>query len=285
MKIAVYNGFTCHYEMFGYIIEFCRDHRIQVDIYTETQNNMKWLEFYIDFFPKCFTLKKHTLYPPENKYDKIIVATDDDFSFKDNWFNDRVIVIDHHYTNRRQIAPLHIGIRFFPSNPSQEWALPVYRLIDLNIKKNIENKSILFIGIHARIDQDIISKMFPNMICIFADRVIPTYQHDTIYSYNNLSTIDLVYYLRCSSFVFISDVNNDHFDKSMSASIPIALATLCTLVMPKKMNDYYKLSSAIEYETLSDLTENILKHDSSLVDNDLQTMITHRNRVFKKYLI
>ena len=285
MKIAVYNGFAFHYEMFGYIIEFCRDHRIKLDIYTETQHQMKWIDFYIDFFPKCFTLQKHTSYPPKNDYDKIIVATDDDASFKDNWLNDRVIVIDHHYTNRRQIFPLHIGTRFFPSRPSLDWTLPVYRLIDLNIKKNVEKNAMVFIGTNARVDHRIISKQFPTMICIFIDRYVDTYQIDTIYSYNNLSTPDLIYYLRCSSFVVVTDIDTEHIDKKMSASIPIALATLCTLVMPKKMNAYYKLSSAIEYETLSDLTENMLKHNSSTVNKDLQHMIIHRNDVFKKYLV
>jgi hypothetical protein len=144
---------------------------------------------------------------------------------------------------------------------------------------------MVFIGTNARVDHRIISKQFPTMICIFIDRCTDTYQTDTIYSYNNLSTPDLIYYLRCSSFVVVTDTNADHVDKSMSASIPIALATLCTLVMPKKMNAYYKLSSAIEYETLSDLTENMLKHDSSTVNKDLQHMITRRNDVFKKYLV
>ncbi len=171
---------------------------------------------------------------------------------------------------------MHIGTRFFPSRPSLDWALPIYRLIDLNIKKDVEKNAIVFIGGNARVDHRIISKQFPTMICIFID---------TIYSYNNLSTLDLIYYLRCSSFVVVTDIDTEHIDKKMSASIPLALATLCTLVMPKKMNAYYKLSSAIEYKTLSDLTENMLKHDSSTVNKDLQHMIAHRNDVFKKYLV
>lgn len=162
------------------------------------------IDFYIDFFPKCFTLQKYTSYPPENDYDKIIVATDDDASFKNNWLNDRVIVIDHHYTNRRQIFPLHIGTRFFPSRPSLDWALPVYRLIDLNIKKDVEKNAIVFIGSNARVYHRIISKQFPTMICIFID---------TIYSYNNLSTLDLIYYLRCSSFVVVTDIDTEHIYK------------------------------------------------------------------------
>lgn len=144
---------------------------------------------------------------------------------------------------------------------------------------------MVFIGTNARVDHRIISKQFPTMICIFIDRYVDTYQIDTIYSYNNLSTPDLIYYLRCSSFVIVTDIDTEHIDKKMSASIPLSLATLCTLVMPKKMNAYYKLSSAIEYETLSDLTENMLKHDSLTVNKDLQHMITHRNDVFKKYLV
>ena len=51
-----------------------------------------------------------------------------------------------------------------------------------------------------------------------------------------------------SSYVLITEDNPDHLDKSISAAIPLAFNCLCNLIMPEKMNEYYKFKSVITYE-------------------------------------
>ena len=46
MKVAIFNTFPFHYEMFGYIISFCNDRQYELTIYTVPNNHNKWLDFY-----------------------------------------------------------------------------------------------------------------------------------------------------------------------------------------------------------------------------------------------
>ena len=87
--------------------------------------------------------------------------------------------------------------------------------------------------------------------------------------------------LKESKYVFISD-RNDHVDKTMSGSIPLALTFLCTLILPKEMNDIYKFKSVIEYDNLNNIN---FKHNSKLVDKDLSFLLKHKMEIFDKYLL
>ena len=49
-KIAIFNSFPFHYEMFGYIIYYCYLNRYSLTIYTEHVNVMGWFVFYNKLF-------------------------------------------------------------------------------------------------------------------------------------------------------------------------------------------------------------------------------------------
>ena len=67
----------------------------------------------------------------------------------------------------------------------------------------------------------------------------------------------------------------------MSAAIPLALNCLCTLILPKKMNDIYKFKSAITYEDKI----NLIEPNPELVNEDLDNLLKHRDSIFDKYLL
>ena len=270
-KIAIFNGLDCHYEMYGYIIEYCFLRKIALDIYTETDNNMGWLDFYLKAFPNVFRFLDLSSYQIYNTYMKVIVTTDDDIFFKFNK-QENVICIDHYHQIRNESINIHIGTRYFQSRPELDWVLPVYRQIDVNTKNKIAKDNILFIGKSAKdmINSDFVKDNKDKINCIFIDRLI-----------NNINTNEMIDLLKESKYVFISD-RNDHIDKSMSASIPLALTFLCTLILPKEMNDIYKFKSVIEYDNLNNIN---FKHNSKLVDKDLSFLLKHKMEVFDKYLL
>ena len=70
----------------------------------------------------------------------------------------------------------------------------------------------------------------------------------------------------------------------MSASIPLALNFLCTLIIPKKMNESYKLKSVIEYDEKL-LLDIKFKHDPKLVNKDLSWLLKHKMDTFDRILI
>lgn len=269
-KIAIINGLPFHYEMFGYVIEYCIKNSICLDIYTETTNNMGWFDFYNKEFQDSFNILPLSNFSPKNTYMKVILLTDDDPFFNKNWNTENIICIDHYHENRNSFIIKHIGTRYFISRPELEWVLPVYRQIDLYTKKKIEKNNMLFIGGNARymINSEYIDQIKKQIHCIFIDRYI-----------NNIDTIEMMNLLKESKYVFISYNNKNHIDKSMSASIPLALNSLCTIIMPKKMNEIYKLKSVIEYDE-NNLNLIKLKHNPSLVDKDLSYLLSHKIKVF-----
>ena len=288
-KIAVFNGFAFHYEMIGYLIDYCVSKNIQLDIYTETVDNMDWLKFYLLTFPKnSFKLKKMQDYRPINGYTKVVLLTDDDFNFKDEWINEKVICIDHDQNNRREKIKSHIGTRFYPFRPKLDWALQVYKIIDVQEKIKISKNNIVIIGNNVRyFKPKYISKIrnFEKYNFILIDRFIHTYLDDNIRElenitiYDKLSTIDMIKILKENSYLFISDIM-DKKKERISASIPLALNCLCTMIIPKEMNDYYKFKSAIEYE---DMIE-IIEPNHEKLEEDLNYHIKHKYKVFDKYI-
>lgn len=272
-KIAIFNGFNFHYEMFGYIIEYCFLRKIELDIYTKTDNNMGWLDFYIKAFPNVFRFLPLSSYQINNTYMKVILTTDDDL-FSNEICRENFICIDHYYKLRNELIKKHIGTRYFISRPELDWILPVYRQMDINTKKKIAKDNILFIGGTAKemINSEFVKNNKDKLNCIFIDRSI-----------NSLNTIEMIEILKESKYVFISaKTKSEHIDKSMSASIPLALNFLCTLILPKKMNDIYKFKSAIEYESELDIQ---FKHNPKLVDKDLSLLLKHKMEIFDKYLL
>ena len=275
--------------MIGYLIEYCVIKNIFLDVYTETVDNMDWLKFYLLTFPKkSFKLKKICDYTPTNDYTKVILLTHDDFHFKNEWINEKVICIDHNECNRREKINIHIGVRFFSIRPTLDWALQVYKIIDIKEKIRISNNNIVVIGNNVRyFKPEYITKIknFEKYNFIFIDRYIDTYldvkirELKNITIHNKLSTVDMVKILKENSYVFLSDIEDKKSEK-ISASIPLALNCLCTMIMPKGMNDYYKFKSAIEYEDMIEIIEPT--HEKVLEDLDYH--INHKYEVFDKYI-
>jgi len=275
-SIAIFNSFSFHYEMFGYVIEYCSIRKIKLDIYTETKNNMGWLDFYIKKFPNVFTFLHISSYKPDNSYLKVILLTDDDPLFDKLWTRDNVVSIDHSQLNRTEHIKTHIGTRYFSSRPALDWVLPVYRQMDITTKKKIGQNNIVFIGGTARdmINSEYVKELKLN--CIFIDRLIEKC---------NLNTEEMIEILKVSKYVFVSYHNKDHKEGNiMSASVPLALNFLCTLIIPKKMNENYKLKSVIEYDE-NKLMDIRYKHDPKLVNEDLSHLLKHKMDTFDRILI
>jgi hypothetical protein len=280
MSIAIFNGFPFHYEMFGYIIDYCKKNSIKLDIYTNQLNDIGWLKFYENYF-NCNYID-YTKFQYENEYDKIILLTDDDRRFLNKGSHlDKTICIDHSCFLRNKAINIHIGTRFYTIRPSLDWILPVYRLI--NVKEKVNNSIIVCIG--SSIPKNFTHFInFTNYKFIFIDRRIneKTYEkYDNITCYNSLDTSMMIEILKKSSYVLISDIDKEHMCQKISAAIPLALNCLCTLIIPKKMNDIYKFKSTITYEDKI----NLIEPNVELVNEDLDDLLKHRDSIFNKYLL
>jgi len=281
MNIAIFNGFKFHYEMFGYIIDYCKTKSYNLDIYTPTSFDLGWL----DFYKKIFTINiiDSNNFPYEkNNYNKIILATDDDKYFLNKGHHlDKTICIDHYTGLRNKSIRIHIGTRFFTTRPELDWILPVYRLI--KVEDKIKNSTIVCIGRFIPLNFTNFNN-FENNNFILINRTINSKKYEkynNITCYSQMNTSHMIDILKIASYVLVTDINKDHIDKSMSASIPLALNCLCTLILPKKMNDIYKFKSAITYEDKI----NLIEPNPELVNEDLDDLLKHRDSIFDKYLL
>jgi GR25 family glycosyltransferase involved in LPS biosynthesis len=290
--------------MFGHIIEYCLKKNIRLDIYTEFSDDLGWLSFYIlhyipgndntydlekqdDKLIRFYSLNKYTL---DNDYDKIILTTDDDMGLPDEAITDKFICIDHHYTNRRPKVPIHIGIRYFVNNPTLDWVIPVYKLIDIESKNKISKPIITCIG-RFNCPKDITNfkNLFSNFSeCTFAlvDRNLEEYKEiykefKNMNCFPSLNTAQMYNLLIQSDYVFISDENSDHNNESLSAIIPIGLSCLCTIIMPEKMNEHFNFKSVITYQNSVELC----KPNFELINSELESLIIHKFKIFDKYFI
>ena len=164
MRIAVYHGLDyIHYEMLGYILDYIKHinskytiNTLKFNIYAKLINSgIDWLIYYNNNLNINISWIDSNLFNPNN-YEYIILLTDDDMTFKDEWlikYNYKIITINHFHKNRRILTKYNIGTRFFKSNPYQEYILPSYIGATYNQKKKflLNNKiNVSCIGIQNR---------------------------------------------------------------------------------------------------------------------------------------
>jgi GR25 family glycosyltransferase involved in LPS biosynthesis len=288
MNIAIFNSFHFHFEMYGYIIDYCNKKNIKLDIYTQLTVDLGWIQFYKSELVKNKNINFIDVktFPINNEYDKIILTTDDDLAIPDQIITEKYICIDHYINLRRPIISTHISTRFFKTRPNIDWIIPVYKLISIEEKNKISKPIIVCIGRFCPKNMnDFVNNFhnFDNNNFLFIDRYLDSkiYQnYKNITCMNRIDTIDMIELLLRSSYVLITEDNPDHLDKSISAAIPLAFNCLCNLIMPEKMNEYYKFKSVITYEKEIKLTE----PNFELINKELNELLKRRDTIFDKYL-
>jgi GR25 family glycosyltransferase involved in LPS biosynthesis len=305
MKLAILNSFNFHYEIFGYIIDYCIQKNIRLDIYTVSDNDLGWLSFYIvHYIPgndlnydfknqegKLIQFYPINGYIINNDYDKVIITTDDDINIPDEIMNDKFICIDHHMTNRRPNIKTHIGLRNFKNRPELDWVLPVYQLMDAEQKKTISKQIVTCIG-RFNCPKDIsyfksLFKNFDNCVFAFVDRNLDNYMElykecKNINCFSALNTVAMINLLIQSDYVFISEENEDHNYASLSGIIPLAFNCLCQIIMPKEMADNFNFKTIISYEKNEQIE--LIKPNYELIQQELEELIIHKFKIFDKYL-
>jgi len=269
-KIAIFNGFPFHYEMFGYIINYCKKYNYQLDIYSINTNEAKNFLFYKKLFGKSFTIYSTDSFETQiENYDYIFLTTDDDMLFKDEWINqynlnNKIICIDHDYRIRRPNIDMgfHLGTRPFALN-HRKWALPCYPIVyDVQEKMELINNSnniinIVLLGGGQFYNLSRINRLSSesNVIIHCISRVVNlvNYKHKSenfeIKIYENIDTIQMMNIIKKANYI-LSDITytGHEFGGSMSGSIPIAFSTLTPLILSKHNNTFYKFKSVIEFD-------------------------------------
>ena len=173
--IAIFNSLPFHYEMFGYIINYCCENNFKLTIFTETINPMGWFKFYESWFEKqnyVFEIKHYTEFEKSrNTYDFIFVTTDDDKKLKSEWLNivdnNKYICIDHYEKIRSLKFINRLSTReFINRDYKQDFCipcLPVFFVKD-KLTNNVDNENVVItiIGSHQEYDYNVINRLHSN---------------------------------------------------------------------------------------------------------------------------
>lgn len=300
-KIAIYNSYPFHYEIFGYIMFYCFINKYTLDIFTENQYNIGWFFFYKNlfnqyakqnFFFHCYEEFEDDLV--RNNFDLIFLTTDDDLTFKYEWMNRKVICVNHYYKCRR-IDYFHcLALRPFCENKIK-WALPCIPIIDSSFKMtmvdyykdtinvaiigggnfdpNSHNKTIinrLSVNDHnKKIVLHIISRLLTCDLTSINKNI-------EVRKYTYLETEQMIQILMNCHYL-LTDVNNVMMihtkGHSMSGSIPLSFSCLNQLIISKQNNKYYNFMSALEFDL--DTNDDIVLKD--IDKNTIETINYERN--------
>ena len=299
MRIALFNGFPCHYEMYGYIIYFCKQKGYSLMIY---HDNNKDVQGYINFYNGMFAdflieYKDISLFEEEKGLmDYIFLTTDDDFSYKttDENTNQKTICIDHYYKIRNPIFEKRIATRPFPKGYERKWALPTYPIINNDEKmKILSNKYhndeciIVMIGHH---NGDFYNTMILNQLKKENNKIVihaisPIYisrgnfrgldSSIELHIHNNIQTKEMIFILYKAHYVITGISKNDQIAYAMSGAIPLAFSTLTPLIICNETNKFYQFKNVIEYDKNST--------DEIVLDNiDIEKLEIERNELLDK---
>ena len=299
-RIMIYNGYSFHYEMFGYLLDFFKTFGItNVDVITN-QYDMEWFVFYQKL---GYTFRIVNTKEELGSYNLVIFLTDDDKTYTYP-YQHYMLAIDHTSQLRNSNVKFHIGVKYFQDNPSQLYALPVYKRLSKQEKldklssqskiniillgggsviKKIEELSFLNSG-DREIQYHILNRnLYQELDSIKKDirykkkkKLLPKKTSFSVYLFCE-STV-LFELLSISHYIFINTHEEYLSGDKMSAAIPLAFSNGCQLIMPQEMNTTYNFASPIFYQDKNHEVSVSLNPDLNAVYSEMSKLIIHRDR-------
>ena len=296
-KIGIFNSFSFHYEMFGFILNYAKNNNYKVDIFTNQNNNLGWLDFYKERFSNFNIIDFNNFNGNTNNYDKLFVTTDDDPLFKSEWRTDNVICINHYYKTRTPNFKHYLNFARFKESIF-DYINPCYKLNSFQNK--IHNTTVNVIGGGYGLNFSIIKRLHSinkiklNMFVRNNEQIntedisILDKNKFDIHFKVSIDTTEMINELNNSSYIFIN--YNDNHDlntgNSCSGSLPLALSTLCKPIMTKTSNKYLKIENALEFDIDSDEPINIDdKINFQLLEQERNKYVKQFEKIYKELTV
>jgi len=294
-RVAIFNSFPFHYEMFGYILDhFSRNGRNDasstvVSIFTETRNELGWLEFYKTQF-KTLNLEFRPVSDfcdARHAFDLIFVPTDDDFAFKREWIDERCIASDHHILIRRPEYKHHIGVRPFAGS-NKQWAIPCCEFVSANEKLRHLETDCIHVAIGGSLDCifnyeaiNRLSSSVPLHVHFIGRKIIdlrPKIKEGiVVHLHEKMDTSEMIELLKKCDYVMTDLLKKN--ESSMSGYIPLSFSTLTSLIISKQNNRIYGFKNVVEFELNADDRIVLSKRD----DTDIEQLKGERDGLVAMY--
>ena len=313
MIIAIYHCQDIHFEMIGYLVEYCIKYNFVCHIYQRSQYKdgrynipKSYMEWYLEHFKDSIHLI-HVIYSyyilEEINYDAIFLATDDALEIPYiEQYKSKIISINHFYTIRNDKVAIDIGTRFFSNRPEIPFAIPCFNIISeydkRHITKNQTRVQVVFIG-RFNIPSSKTFSLFNN----FSDidfhivrwkKIETAYfkflkKTPNIYIHAIETNDDLVDILSKAHYCFLHPMTimGYHF-MMLSGVLHYALSCLVKCIIPLTWNIRLNFTSFLEYDDLilsmpgKQLNLTVQDYIDSIEKINLERFncIKHRNNVF-----
>lgn len=298
-NIIAYNGLPFHYEMFGYVIDYCKARNARLTIYSESKNENGWFDLYKTMFSDYpVTIKNYRDFEPSvcDNSNALFLLTDEDYTFKNEWFTIikiPIITIDHLDSLRRSNSPFNIGTRPFPARQYLPYVIPTFNLKDANDKKRMisKHKNFVIIGGQDNSTDMKILKIIINsnpeaqvhVIGRKIDKRISSFPNVIVHQNCDATTMYELCY-KSQYILLCKSLDSQYYKKIMSGSIPIAFNTGCMLVIPEEFNTLYNFSSALTYNQSDKNIVLPLDVDIDKVYAERHKLIQHRDMIFNNII-
>lgn len=309
MHVAIFNGFLFHYEMFGYIIDFCRKMKYELTVYWGIGHDHGYGELYRRVFSDYpFEIRPAREFlgmtvHQRSMFDIVFLITDDDYEFdKSNEENNkRTICIEHSYKNRCPQLTNKIATRPFADKYLRDWALPCYSILKHSDKNliSLDNRNQIHIAIigstTCNYNTAVMNRIryHDKMICFHViGRDVECSQFDGFENperlniYKNIDTLYMMRVIDRCQFILTDHVLEDKYEKEqMSGSIPMAFSILVPLIISSQTNQYYKFENVIEFDK-TDRSDIVLRDiDIRLLEAERDAMVLQNHNMFKKHIV
>ena len=287
MKILLYNNFPFHHEMFGFALDFCKKFGHGAFVFNPNDYE-EYMKVYDILDYKYTTV---TNIEPDI-YDLIIVLTDSDWSYLPKWVNNKTICINHWYQDRNKYIKNSIPIGPLHSNKyNSTFISQIYPILTKDKKNQFHSIDKIYVSIMGRfIPNDPSYLDFiknKNVIYNFISKNPPhkkILESKNIKCFTNINALDLCNILSNSHYILVTDTNINHNKcYTISASISYAFSTGCQLIIPKEMNSYLRLKSAIVYDKTDNISLEFPDIDS--VYEESETLMNNRNKILNNLLL
>jgi len=276
MKIAIFNGYPYHYEMYGYLLYWAKINKMFVTIYDnkDGKSDMGFLSFY----KKNFTfdhlpLKK--FYHNSPLYHIIFLPTEDDYRFLNVWLNnkelkEKTIRITHTFYNIRKNIPKVIDLRKYTDK--NLYALHCYPISSSEKKESKKIK--IFVGNAGRTDVSELKKLLlqQNIKLYFVGR-----QSNVEYQkicgpkhryYTKIDAEKMINIMKKCSYYFYSMKKDDKFNYlAVSGYLSLALSCGTPIICTNLTANLLDYKECYSYEnTVEELFPLLVPNNKNIID-------------------
>lgn len=269
LKVAVFNSYPFHFEMWGSLLYWASSQQHEVHVYSTTENNYGWVAWYQQVFP--FTMHSPTEFMHQaHHYDLVFLPTDYDIGFDDTWLNiyalkHRVIKINHNMVDLRPSIKAYLDIRPYTSHPDRHCAVPTFPIN--NEPKPMRDIIHVFIGYNRRYQQqDLLQLATQKNLCLhvvgrLTQPIFPAHTQAKIKYYPKCDAAKMVKLMIKCDYMFatisetakVIDRDELFIEASISGYTPLAFSCGTPMIMTRSNNRTYGFTSTLAYDHLDQI--------------------------------